>query len=179
MRPKSRTHRAPWLPCALTLLIAPAVSAWDRNSSRAPSGTLTCDALDAVPIHHNVNWTSEVFPRLSACSSCHLSEFPGSQLRITPGDPELTLLNVLDPANGLVIAMAPRASKLFLRVNCSDAGDPGYRMPRCITAPCTYWPAADQALLYDWIEQGARGDFDGQPQSDVPFRAGFEGTRLP
>jgi hypothetical protein len=171
-------HAAATLACTLAMLCAPAAPAWER-SARAPAGALSCETLDTVPIHPNVDWATQVFPKLSSCSSCHLVEFPGSQLRITPGDPDLTLLNLLDPSNGLVAPTAPRAGNLFLRLNCGDAGDVGYRMPRCLTPPCNYWTPADQALLYDWIDQGARGDFDGQPQSDVLFRAGFEGARLP
>jgi hypothetical protein len=26
-------------------------------------------------------------------------------------------------------------------------------MPRCFVPPCNYWSAAQQALVYDWIDQ--------------------------
>ena len=49
---------------------------------------------------------------------------------------------------------------------------------RSLFPPCNYWSAAQQGLVYDWIAQGARGDFDGSPQSDIVFLDGAEGTRL-
>jgi hypothetical protein len=166
----------------LTALLAVPAAAWGwPGSGPSPSGPgpgYSCQSLAAPPLNPAVDWVADVFPRIEACASCHLSEFPGSRLRIVPGDPELTLVDLLDPADDLVLALRPRNSVLMQRLNCDRLDLQEWRMPRCFAPPCSYWSAFDQAVVWDWIAQGARGSFDGQPLGDIVFLDGAEGSRL-
>lgn len=139
---------------------------------------LACQNLSVPPLNANVRWAEDVFPVLENCAACHLSEFQGSRIRIYPGNPELTLIDVLDPATDLIRALRPRTSALFKRVNCDETTQQEWRMPRCFVPPCNYWTPATQALLFDWIAQGARGEFDGSPQSDIIMLDALEGARI-
>jgi hypothetical protein len=165
------------------LAAAPPVGfAWPTlDPAAGPKGsgpTFQCQDLSAPPLNANADWASQVFPALEGCAACHLSEFPNSRIKIVPGSPELTLIDLLDPAADLVLALRPRDSALMKRLNCDRLDQQEWRMPRCFVPPCNYWSAAQQALVYDWIAQGARGDFDGSPQSDIVFLSGVEGSRL-
>lgn len=169
------------LTCALSVACSTA-QAWPSldplAGPKGPGPTFQCQDLSAPPLNFNADWETAVFPALEACAACHLSEFPGSRIRIVPGSPELTLIDLLDPATDLVLALRPRDSVLMKRLNCDRLDQQEWRMPRCFVPPCNYWSAAQQALVYDWIDQGARGNFDGSPQSDIVFLSGVEGTRL-
>lgn len=169
----------------LTTLLSGPLMAWPQLEPSVPitaidgsPAAFSCQNLSASPLTGTVDWATQVFPKLETCASCHLSEFGGSRIRIIPGDPELTLIDLLDPADGLVVALKPAQSGAFRRVNCDRIGDQPWRMPRCFSPPCNYWSAADQALLFDWIAQGARGDFEGSPLSDVVLLNDFEGARI-
>lgn len=169
----------------LALAASPAVAWPDRTDglhSAEPAGgsqTLQCQSLAAPPFHPNPNWDTQVFPLLAQrCVGCHAMTFPGARFNVVSGEPGLTLISLLDASTDVVEALRPRRSALFQRLNCADPGDPGWRMPRCFDATCNYWSAADQALVYDWIAQGARGDFKGSPQSDVIYVSGFDTVRF-
>jgi hypothetical protein len=168
--------------CAMLAAGAPTAQAWPTLDPAAgpkgPAPSFQCQDLSAPPLNPNADWETQVFPALEACAACHLSEFPGSRIRIVPGSPELTLIDLLDPATDLVLALRPRDSVLMKRLNCDRLDQQEWRMPRCFVPPCNYWSAAQQALVYDWIDQGARGNFDGSPQSDIVFLDGAEGSRL-
>lgn len=161
---------------------APNLGAWPTlDPAAGPKGAgiqLQCQDLSAPPLNFNADWETAVFPALEGCVACHLSEFPGSRIKIVPGSPDLTLIDLLDPAADLVLALRPRDSVLMKRLNCDRLDQQEWRMPRCFVPPCNYWSAAQQALVYDWIAQGARGNFDGSPQSDIVFLSGVEGSRL-
>jgi hypothetical protein len=165
---------------ALLATLAATALAWPV-SERSPASLgpgYACQSLAGPPLNPSVDWVTDVFPRLESCASCHLTEFPGSRLRIVPGDPELTLVDLLDPADDLVLALRPRDSVLMQRLNCDRLDQQEWRMPRCFLPPCNYWSAVDQAVVWDWIAQGARGDFDGSPLGDIVFVDGIEGARL-
>lgn len=168
--------------CAVLAAGAPTALAWPTLDPAAgpkgPGPSFQCQDLSAPPLNFNADWETAVFPVLEACAACHLSEFPGSRIRIVPGSAELTLIDLLDPADDLVLALRPRDSVLMKRLNCDRLDQQEWRMPRCFVPPCNYWSAAQQSLVYDWIQQGARGNFDGSPQSDIVFLDGAEGTRL-
>jgi hypothetical protein len=164
----------------LLAVVAAPVDAWPGAGS-GPSGpgpSYQCQSLAGPPLHPAVDWATDVFPRLEACASCHLVEFPGSRIRIVPGDPDLTLIDLLDPADDLVLALRPRDSVLMRRLNCDRLDQQEWRMPRCFLPPCSYWSDLDQAVVWDWIAQGARGTFDGQSVGDIVFVDGAEGMRL-
>lgn len=165
---------------ALLATLATLAAAWP-NAGRLPAGPgpgYACQSLAGPPLNPAVDWATDVYPRLEGCASCHLTEFPGSRIRIVPGDPELTLVDLLDPADDLVLALRPRDSVLMQRLNCDRVDQQEWRMPRCFLPPCNYWSDLDQAVVWDWIAQGARGDFDGSPLGDIVFVDGIEGARL-
>ena len=71
-----------------------------------------------------------------------------------------------------VIAGDAKRSLFFNKVNCADPGV-GNRMP-----PGGHMPSALQALLYDWIEQGAYGENPADPATrDFIFKDGLESQR--
>lgn len=181
-RPRMKRVTPVLLLAAFLAAVTPLAGAWPTlDPAAGPKGAglqLQCQDLSAPPVNVNVDWATQVFPALEGCAACHLSEFPGSRIKIVPGSPELTLIDLLDPASDLVFALRPRDSVLMKRLNCDRVDQQEWRMPRCFFPPCNYWSAAQQGLIYDWIAQGARGDFDGSPQSDIVFLDGAEGTRL-
>lgn len=162
------------------LLPVSAAHGWPGGgaSPEGPGVGFECQSLDGPPLNPGVDWTTQVYPRLESCASCHLSEFPGSRIRIVPGDPDLTLVDLLDPADDLVRPLRPRDSMLMRRLNCDRLDQQEWRMPRCFVPPCNYWSAMDQAVVWDWIAQGARGTFDGSPFGDIVFVDGIEGSRF-
>ena len=146
-----------------------------------PHGTpnLACDDLRALPLNINVQWQDDegggVYSILRThCAACHSVSGPRRFRVASTADQTLQLL-LGEP--GLVIALAARSSELLLRINCVNAVQPSWRMPRCSTVPCSYRPLSDQALIYDWIAQGARGEAFGQAQSDVVFTDSLESGR--
>lgn len=169
----------------LTLTPCPA-SAWPDRGSAAQAAmstrgaqALQCESVATPPLNPNPNWDTQIFPLLAQrCVGCHATTFPGARFNIVSGEPGLTLISLLDASTDVVDALRPRSSTLFQRLNCADPADQGWRMPRCFGATCNYWSAADQALVYDWIAQGARGNFKGSPQSDVIYVSGFDTTRF-
>ncbi|UXI66245.1 hypothetical protein [Tahibacter amnicola] len=95
-------------------------------------------------------------------------------------DPEVSFANLVNVAanNGAanmprITPSNPNASFLFKKVNCTNlnsiAGTPyGRRMPR--SGP-PYLSVAEQALILDWIQQGARATRD----PDRVFGNGYDG----
>lgn len=126
---------------------------------------IDCDALDAEPIHAQVDFATQIQPLIQQrCAPCHIdissggmnlraervkasllgpdqtgapSGYPGF-LRVTPGDPQ--------------------ASLIFLRLNCANAGSDANPIPRM--PPSGHTGTDLQALMHDWIALGAimRGD---------------------
>ena len=169
----------------LALAAGPAIAWPDRGDGLHPAAaaggtqTLQCESLANAPFQPNANWDTQVYPLLAQrCVGCHAMAVPGARFNIVSGEPGLTLVSLLDASTDVVEPLRPRASTLFQRLNCALPGDQGWRMPRCFGATCNYWSAADQALIYDWIAQGARGDFKGSPQSDVIHVGGFDTIRF-
>ena len=134
-----------------------------------------CDNLRELPINFNVQWQTQVKPIFNEllggrCTSCHNSGGSAGGLNLSddPVDAIYNVIFVVTPGN------VPN-SLLFDKVNC-DSPTIGNRMPFGST-PLTI---AEQALIYDWIEQGALGD----PEKDPPifrdhiFRDGAESLRL-
>jgi hypothetical protein len=137
-----------------------------------------CEPLPGL-ITENVRW-SDVYTAMtnqSNCTqNCHLGSFPSAGLDLgqaafsiyfVVNQPSFQLPSVLlaDPGN-------PRDSLFFQKINC-DAPDAGGRMP-----PGGHVPIALQALIYDWIDQGAYGESAEDPiQRDFIFRNRFEALR--
>lgn len=136
------------------------------------------DDLGAVPPKYNVDFPTDIQPILDvACAGCHTGGGTSGGLNMNVGAAFGNLVNV--PANNSAANM-PRitpldaaASFLFQKINCTNLneipGTPfGRRMPR--SGP-PYLSAANQALILDWIEQGARAARD----PDRIFGNGHEG----
>jgi hypothetical protein len=155
-------------------------SAW----AGGPFPQLTCDTLPTSPLNINVNFETQVFPLLigdcpgggctfSTCSNCHGGPpTTNNRLVINAGDVEATLLTLVDPDRDWIRALNPTGSRMYSHINC-DAQSQIWRMPLIGNT----MPLAQQAIIYDWIQEGARGTFMGLPISDVIFRNGVEGVR--
>jgi len=134
-------------------------------------GLAFCDDLRGMPVNLAVDWQTEVKPILNTsmggrCTGCH----SGAQF------PDMTdngVDAIYKLVNTYAIPGAPLVSGLFDKVNC-DPPALGQRMPLG-GAPLSL---QQQALIYDWIEQGARGEDPAQP---IPrtflFRDGMESLR--
>ncbi|WP_440222508.1 hypothetical protein ACQQ2N_15660 [Dokdonella sp. MW10] len=135
------------------------------------------DSLSATPVNWNVDFATDVQPIFDvACSGCHIGGSSGG-LSLAPGSAYANLVGV-PASNGnagipRVTAGDPDASFLFKKLNCTNLNDIedmpyGARMPR--SGP-PYLSLADQAMILDWIEQGARTAAD----PNLLFRDGFDG----
>ena len=159
------------LACALLL------SCGARAGSNGLGGD-DCTDLRGLPITFDVQWQAQIKPIISEefetgrCTSCHN---PGQ----FDGDLDLTDIGIdaiykLIPP-GYVEPGRPLDSPLFDKINCALPGFGGSRMP-FFQNPLTL---EQQALIYDWIEQGAPGDVKGEPPipRDFIFRDGSESLR--
>lgn len=137
-----------------------------------------CVNLAQQPVTARVDYYSQIQPMFEIrCSNCHVNH-GGSPSAGLDLDPEWSWLSVYEGpsaiASGRVMAVPFNAAASFLleKVNCEtpQAGD---RMPRG-RIPI---PLAEQALIRDWINQGAL-----EFPSDTLFIDGFEtpvGFELP
>ena len=135
---------------AALALAAPA-SAYDR----ATTGATQCDAIDAVPARHAIDYTTEVRPLFAAngCVGCHGSDGVEPDLSGANFHELCGLIGVgsqADPSLARIEPGEPRRSLLYVKLACDDA--PGFlgRMP-----PGTPIAIEDQALVRDWIREGA------------------------
>lgn len=147
---------------AIAVLLSPGLA-----PDASAGSVLFCDDLGSIPEIPRVDFVAEVQPIFDrACGFCH--GFSGG-LSLAPGESYEALYcqpnqgSGAPPATLRVVPFAPEASWLLLRVSCDAEGDPFFRMPQG-SALAT----SDQALLRDWIAQGAR-----LTAEDV-FATGFE-----
>lgn len=170
-------HSGKWLAILLALLTQTA-----NAGSAFPA--LNCDALPSGPITPNVSFASAVFPLLTdncaggcgyaSCVNCHAGPVTAqNRLIINGGSVDLTALTLLDLNRDWIVAIDTRRSRLYAHINCSATSGGVWRMPLIGNA----MQLARQALIFDWINQGARADFDSQPISDVVFRDSLESIR--
>lgn len=148
-----------------------------------PFPMLTCDLLPTAPLNLNVDYVNQVFPLLngtceggcnySTCTDCHSGPIsPNNRLVLNAGNADASLLALMNPDRDWIVPLRPDLSRLYKHVNC-DAASGLWRMPLTGSPMGT----SIQALIYDWIKEGARGSFEGAPISEVIFRNGLEGTR--
>jgi len=130
----------------------------------------------------------------NGCADCHTSamhtQIPAGNLDLDPNEspsPYVNLINVVsaeDPSLIYVVPNYPERSLLFQKVNCDTPGV-GVRMPyQGYPDGMTTLTPYQQALIYDWIAEGApadttngifRGTFDLRGFiSDEIFGGGFE-----
>lgn len=136
----------------------------------ALAGNAGCDDLRGEALYLDVDWQTEIKPILNTmlggrCTGCH---FPGTFPDLTDvgGDAIYKIIG------SYVIPGEPLSSGLFDKVNC-DQPLVGQRMPLA-GAPLELM---EQALIYDWIAQGALGEPDTPIFRDYLFRDGAESRR--
>lgn len=129
-----------------------------------------CTDLAAQPVTAGIDYYSQIQPIWDLrCANCHVNHGgnPAAGLDL---DFEWSWLNLFEAGSaqvqGGVLAEPGLAAEsyLFEKINC-DGPEAGLRMPRGRTP----LPAAEQALIRDWLNQGAR-EF---PDPSL-FRNGFE-----
>jgi hypothetical protein len=164
----SRWKSVAWLPAVLA-------ACGGAAAAQDTLGGTQCTDLRGLPINRDVDWQTQVKPILDdtrggACSGCHAGVAP-DYLDLT--DNGIDAIYKLVP--GFAVPGRPLASELFDRVNCEDPGSGPYRMP-LMQVPLS---VEQQALIYDWIAQGALGDVEGEPEipRDFLFRDGAESLR--
>ena len=164
-----------------------------------PSGCTPID--DIAPIYNGIQFGAAIegifvdFNGLgNGCADCHTSamhtQIPAGNLDLDPSEspsPYVNLINVVsaeDPSLIYVVPNDPENSLLFQKVNCDTPGV-GVRMPyQGYPDGMTTLSPYQQALIYDWIAEGApagttdgffRGTFDrrGFISEDI-FTSGFE-----
>lgn len=129
-----------------------------------------CDDLAAIPVTPRVDYHTQVqelwFIR---CSNCHANfgGSPAAGLSLNPEDSWLELVDIPSPQVPDRLRVQPGradASYLFEKINC-DLPEVGDRMPRGRLP----MPLDEQALIRDWINQGAH-----EFVVPVLFEDGFE-----
>jgi hypothetical protein len=116
------------------------------------------------------------------CVGCHQlnSAMNGGLLLNDPGfaAPQVLLPSAREPTILRVFNGNPEGSLLYTMLNCTPP--PTFPvMPLPMGMGSTRIARSLRAMVYDWIEQGARGvDGDGNPISEVLFRDQLESTRL-
>jgi len=135
-----------------------------------------CESLSPVPIVERVLWPQvfEAMTNQSNCTqNCHLGMTAAAQMEL--GDMNVAvyfLVNQPSSQNPQQLRVDPgnaAASLFFQKVNCASP-DVGGRMP-----PGGHVPLELQALIFDWIEQGAYGESIEDPiVRDFIFKNGVE-----
>lgn len=148
-------------------------------SSKADAAS-GCANLSGTPITPNVSWQLDIKPMINEvismdgrCTSCHSGQDPPAGLDLSDANYDA----IYKIVGGVVIAGNPTGSIFFNKVNC-DSPDFGSQMPLGGDA----YTIAQRGLIYDWIEQGARGEdpesVDGPIFRDFVFRDGSESIRF-
>jgi hypothetical protein len=161
-----------------------------NKNARSPTGgpfpPLTCDALSAGPVTSNVRFVNDIYPLLinncptaggcgfATCANCHGGPATAqNRFVINAGSADFTLLTLLDTNRDWIVPLRPELSRLYRHINCNLTTSGIWRMP-LVGNPMSI---NQQALIYDWIKQGARGTFEGVNLSDVVFIDGLESRR--
>lgn len=184
---------------ALALAAIFSVEATPVIAAVPPSGCTPIDYLP--PIYSGIQFGAAIegiFTDFNGqgngCADCHTSamhtQIPAGNLDLDPSEspsPYVNLINVVsaeDPSLIYVVPNDPERSLLFQKVNCNTPGV-GARMPYDgYPDGMTTLTPYQQALIYDWIAEGApagttngvfRGTFDVRGfVSDEIFAGGFE-----
>lgn len=126
-----------------------------------PAGAMAqatgCDSLAQQPVTPRVDYYTQIQPIWEIrCSNCHVN-FGGSAsagLSLNAADSWISLVDIPSvQAPGRIRAVPGQASAsyLFEKINCAQPAA-GARMPRG-RIPI---PLSEQALIRDWLQQGAR-----------------------
>jgi hypothetical protein len=138
-----------------------------------------CEALPG-PITPNVRWPQvwQALTDQSSCTqNCHIGSSPSADLDLSSLTIAIYFLVSQDSSQSnsvkRVIAGDAKRSLFLQKLNCTSP-DVGARMP-----PGGHVPVALQALIYDWIEQGAYGENPNDPvERDFIFKDGAESMRF-
>lgn len=161
-----------------------------NKSAHSPNGgpfpPLSCDALPTGPVTKNVRFVNDIYPLLvndcptpggcgfSTCSNCHAGPATAqNRFVINAGSADFSLLTLLDPNRDWIVPLRPELSRVYRHVNCNLTPSGIWRMP-LVGNPMS---VNQQALIFDWIKQGARGTFEGVDISDVVFIDDLESRR--
>jgi hypothetical protein len=154
------------------------LSAATAQAGGVPTG---CVNLAGGAITPNVQWP-EVWQALNTqagcAQNCHNGSAPAGNLDLSSVRfSQLFMVEQLSSQSAtveLVDSGAPEKSLFFNKLNCTSPGV-GNRMP-----PGGNLPLSLQALVYDWIEQGAYGENIEDPITrDFIFRGDMESIRRP
>lgn len=157
------------------LILCQAVLAqWQYRTSINAEG---CDDLSGFPINFNLDFSTDIQPIFNfyGCADCHDGSVGVLDLNPAGGPVLLTLLGEASLQTGGVFVepFSPDMSYLMEKVNCNTPFA-GLRMPRNDAA----MSIDDQGKIYDWIQQGALGEFPpGIWYREIIKRNGFEGMR--
>jgi len=110
-----------------------------------------CEDLSAIPETPGLVFERDIQPVLENCLGCH-----GGQggLSLAPDQAYEALVGVASNARPDLLRVDPgdpAQSVLFRAINCNVPEGPSFRMPG-LSGP------DEQALIRDWIRQGAVGD---------------------
>lgn len=150
-----------------TALTTSSVAATDA----APSG---CTSIADIPVTYTIEYGAAIqgifndFDGMGdGCVDCHVNPMPAGGLSLESGiswDDLFDQPSNEDSSLVYVVPNHPKASLLFQKVNC-DSPDVGDRMPLGFT-PLS---PEQQALIYDWIAEGAPSG-----TTDDLFHNGFD-----
>lgn len=162
-------------PLVLLFVCITSEAAWPYRNG--PIAGEDCDDLSGMPIYNNMDFNTDILPLFNdySCSSCHDGSDGVLNLSTNNGPPLLTLLGSASQQTGGVFIEPefPELSYLFQKVNCQMPFD-GVRMP----ATGAIMTLEDQGKIYDWIYQGALGEFPpGLWYRDLIFRNNLESLR--
>lgn len=181
-----------------TLLPMQSIVAWPLKMTlphpKAGGGVSTqCEDLSAEPIRYGLTYDEpgsglpdtvqdihDVW-LAGGCVGCHNSSAMGGLRLDQPGFAGLAL--VMQPSSRnpdliRVFPTRPEESLLYAMINCVPPVSYPI-MPPPIDMGSMRINRALRAMVYDWIEQGARGvDEDGNPISEIIFRDAYETQRF-
>ncbi|GMU42608.1 MAG: hypothetical protein IT479_10115 [Xanthomonadales bacterium] len=131
-----------------------------------------CADLGSEPINPMVQWQdvwSALDTQSSCTQNCHLGSMPTAELDL--GNRELAIYFLVgqsssqDSGTMRVVPGNPLASLFYQKIACTHP-DVGRRMP-----PGGAIPLSVQALVWDWIAQGAHGE---DPEDPIPREFVFD-----
>ena len=147
---------------------------WNYRDTALAEG---CDDISGLPITYNLDFINDIQPLFNfyGCADCHDGSDGGLDLNVSGGPILLPLLGDASQQTGqaYVEPFDPDMSYLWEKINC-DTPFSGMRMPRT----GGLLSIDDQGKIYDWIQQGALGEFPpGLWYREIISRNGFESNR--
>ncbi|WP_395375130.1 hypothetical protein [Marinicella sp. W31] len=166
-----------WVLISLLLMNLPINTPQAQWNYREIAVAEGCDDISGLPITFNLDFINDIQPLFNfyGCADCHDGSDGGLDLNVGGGPILLPLLGDASQQTGapFVEPFDPDMSYLWEKINC-DMPFSGARMPRTGGVVST----EDQGKIYDWIQQGALGEFPpGLWYREIIYRNSFEGNR--